>query len=63
MDSKKARHDLGNLLSIAQSSVEAMLDGITPITDVRLNRLREILSQARALVNDATAKNNKDGSS
>lgn len=52
---EKARHDLGNLLTIAQASVDGMLDGITPITDARLHRLSEILSQARALVDDATA--------
>lgn len=50
---KKARHDLGNLLTIAQSSVEGMLDGIAPVTQTRLNRLREILSQARDLVDEA----------
>lgn len=51
----KARHDLGNLLTIAQSSVEGMLDGIAPITKTRLERLREILSQARALVDEVTS--------
>lgn len=50
---EKARHDLGNLLTIAQSSVEGMIDGIAPVTEARLNRLREILSQARELVDDA----------
>jgi hypothetical protein len=49
----KARHDLGNLLSIASVSVEGMLDGIAPITNARLNRLREVLSAARSLVYDA----------
>lgn len=50
---EKARHDLGNLLTMAQSSVEGMIDGIAPVTEARLNRLREILSQARELVDDA----------
>lgn len=49
----KARHDLGNLLSIAQSSVEAMIDGVVEVTPVRLDRVREVLSQARALVDEA----------
>lgn len=49
----KARHDLGNLLTIAQSSVEGMLDGIAPVTEARLNRLREILSQAREVLDSA----------
>lgn len=40
----KARHDVGNALSIAQASIEGMLDGIVPITDPRLNRLRQILA-------------------
>jgi hypothetical protein len=52
---KKARHDLDNLLTVAQASVEGMLDGIAPITEARLNRLCEILSQARALVVEATS--------
>lgn len=52
---KKARHDLGNLLTIAQSSVEGMIDGIAPVTEARLQRLCDILSQARALLDDATA--------
>ncbi len=39
----QARHDLGNALSIAQASVEAMLDGIVQITNPRLNRIRDIL--------------------
>jgi hypothetical protein len=38
-----ARHDIGNALSIAKASIEAMLDGIVPITDARLNRIRSIL--------------------
>lgn len=52
---RKARHDLGNLLTIAQSSVESMIDGIAPVTEERLNRLREILSQARDLLDSATS--------
>jgi hypothetical protein len=52
---QKARHDLGNLLTIAQSSVEGMIDGIAPVTEARLNRLREILSRARELVDDVTS--------
>jgi hypothetical protein len=39
----KARHEIGNALAIAQASIEAMLDGVVPITDPRLQRLREIL--------------------
>lgn len=39
-----ARHDMGNALSIARSSVEAMLDGIVETTQPRMNRLREILT-------------------
>lgn len=51
----KARHDLGNVLSIAQSSVEAMLDGVAPVTDVRLNRLVEVLRGASELLYAFTA--------
>jgi hypothetical protein len=53
----KLRHDVGNALSIARSSVEAMLDGVVGITDPRLNRLRELLSTVsdgmNALTEDA----------
>jgi hypothetical protein len=51
----KARHDLGNLLAIAQVSVESMIDGVAPVTGERLDRLREILLQARELLDDATS--------
>lgn len=51
---KKARHDLGNLLTIAQSSIESMIDGVAPVTEERLERLREILSQARDLLDEVT---------
>lgn len=52
----KARHDLGNALSIAQASVEAMLDGVVGITDPRLNRLREILGGVSDSLYDLTAE-------
>ncbi len=44
-----ARHDMGNALSIAQSSVEAMIDSVVHISDRRLTRIRDIL----AAVNDS----------
>jgi len=50
----KARHDIGNALAIAQASLEAMLDGVAPITDARLNRLQQILSTVSASVNALT---------
>jgi len=40
---KAVRHEMGNALSIAQASLEAMLDGVVPITDPRLRRVREII--------------------
>lgn len=52
----KARHDLGNALSIAQASVEAMLDGIVGVTDPRLNRLRDILAGVSESLYDLTAE-------
>lgn len=51
----KARHDLGNMLSIAQASVEAMLDGVAPITDARLNRIRELLQNMSVSLHALTA--------
>lgn len=44
----KARHDLGNVLSILNASVEAMLDGVAPVTQARLSRMRELLEDASA---------------
>ena len=52
----RARHDMGNALSIAQASVEAMLDGVVGITDPRLNRLREILAGVSDSLYDLTAE-------
>jgi hypothetical protein len=52
---KKARHDMGNALSIAQASVEAMLDGVVGITDPRLNRLRELLASVSDAMYELTA--------
>lgn len=46
----QTRHDVGNELSIAQASLEAMLDGVVGISDQRLNRIREILSSVSAAV-------------
>ncbi|HET6895818.1 MAG TPA: hypothetical protein VFH72_10600 [Candidatus Baltobacteraceae bacterium] len=52
-----ARHDLGNVLSIAEASVEAMIDGVAPASEARLNRLRDLLLRASsamyALTSDA----------
>ncbi|HLI97335.1 MAG TPA: hypothetical protein VKT72_14800 [Candidatus Baltobacteraceae bacterium] len=56
---KKARHDLGNLLTIAQASVEGMLDGVAPVTEARLKRLREVLAQAGELVDDAMSQSSE----
>ena len=51
----KARHEIGNALSIAQASIEGMLDGIVPITDPRLNRLRQILAEVSDTMYELTA--------
>jgi hypothetical protein len=50
----RARHDIGNALTIAQASIQAMLDGVVPITDQRLRRLSEILTSVGEAVNDLT---------
>ena len=52
----KARHEIGNALSIAQASIEGMLDGVVPITDPRLNRLRDILSAVSDAMYELTAE-------
>lgn len=39
-----ARHDIGNALSIAKSSVEGMIDSVVHISDKRLVRIRDILA-------------------
>lgn len=51
----EARHEIGNALSIAQASIEAMLDGVVGITDQRLNRLRDILSSVSGSMYELTA--------
>ena len=51
---EKTRHDLGNVLTIAQSSVEAMLDGVAPVSEARLKRLRELLANASSLLAQLT---------
>ena len=57
----KARHEVGNALSIAQASLEAMLDGVVGITDPRLNRLRDILSHVSASMYELTSKDSERG--
>lgn len=51
---RKARHDLGNVLCIAEASIEAMIDGVAPITIARLERVRHLLSDARDLLYAST---------
>ena len=43
---QKARHELGNALSIAQVILEAMLDGVLEITPERLRALLDSLRTA-----------------
>jgi hypothetical protein len=57
----EARHEIGNALSIAQASVEAMLDGVVGITDQRLNRIRDILSGVSASMYALTASDEIGG--
>ena len=61
----RIRHDLGNALSIAQASVEAMIDGVVEITDPRLKRVRDILSEVSAsmteLTTDGAHENSRHG--
>lgn len=52
----KARHEIGNALSIAQASIEAMLDGVVSITDPRLNRIRDILASVSASMYELTSE-------
>jgi hypothetical protein len=53
-DMTRARHEIGNALSIAQASIEAMLDGVVPITDQRLRRLSQILDGVSEAVYELT---------
>ncbi len=57
----KARHEIGNALSIAQASIEGMLDGVVPITDPRLNRLRQILAAVSDAMYELTAEPTEAG--
>ena len=51
----KARHDMGNALSIAQSSIEAMLDAVAEVDSRRLERLLEIIKDVSAALYEVTA--------
>jgi len=44
------RHELGNLLTIAQANVEGMLDGVVEPTPERLDNVRKALAAAAVLV-------------
>jgi predicted transcriptional regulator len=43
---KSLRHDIGNLLTIAQANLEGMLDGVVEPTLSRLEAIRDALEQA-----------------
>ena len=47
---KKARHELGNTLSVAQANLEAMLDGVLETTPERLRSIVNSLRSAGAAV-------------
>src|SRR5581483_2185803 len=47
-----ARHELGNAISIAQITVEGMMDGVLPATPERLENVRTALRAAAALLSD-----------
>ncbi|HET9392457.1 MAG TPA: hypothetical protein VFO29_02870 [Candidatus Rubrimentiphilum sp.] len=49
---KKARHELGNTLSVAQANLEAMLDGVLETTPERLRSIADSLRAAGAVVLD-----------
>ena len=53
------RHDLSNALAIAQASIEAMLDGVVPITDPRLNRVRDIIAGAGEMLSKLAEKDGR----
>lgn len=55
-DLTRFRHEIGNELSIAKASIEAMLDGIVGVTDSRLNRIREIIVSVSELMYEATER-------
>jgi hypothetical protein len=52
---KTGRHELGNVLSIAQANLEAMVDGVLEITPARLRDIRDSLRTAGALLVDLKA--------
>jgi len=58
-DMSQTRHDVGNELSIALASLEAMLDGVVGISDQRLNRIRDILSSVSAAVYRLTGESER----
>jgi hypothetical protein len=52
MDSKSARHELGNLLGIVLANLEGMVDGIVPPTNDRLEALAESVRRSRDLLRE-----------
>lgn len=46
------RHELGNVLTIAQANVEGILDGVVPSTRQRLVNIRDALAKGAALLTD-----------
>lgn len=47
-----ARHELGNAISIAQITVEGIIDGVLPATPERLDNIRAALRAAATLLSD-----------
>lgn len=48
----KARHELGNTLSVVQGNLEAMLDGVLETTPERLHAIADSLRRAGTVVLD-----------
>ena len=47
-----ARHELGNLLSVAQANIEGMIDGILAPTPERLKAVHEALRSAAGFLEE-----------
>jgi hypothetical protein len=50
-DFSRLRHEIGNLLSIAQATIEAMIDGIVDATPERLEGVRQAIVAAGDVLN------------
>ena len=53
--SSEVLHATGNLLTVAQANIEAMLDGVVDLTPQRLEQVRKALTEVAQLITERPA--------